>query len=79
MFSVSNLINNVKQLMCKNNTQSVELSTGFFNGEVEILNKKDIINNPYHSMNYMQLYCYFMDNELHKNREVIDIEYVEVN
>lgn len=79
MFSVSTIVNNIKQLTCKNNIRSVDYTTDFFNGEVEMLNKKDIINNPYYNEAFFQLYFYIIKNELCECREIIDVEYVEVN
>lgn len=79
MFSVSTLLNSIKQLTCKDNTKSVDYTMDFFNGEVEMLNKKDIINNPYHNMVFAKLYFYIINNELCGKKEIVDVEYVEVN
>lgn len=79
MFSVSTIVNNIKQLTCKNNTKFVDYTTDFFNGEVEMLNKEDVIKNPYYSEAFFQLYFYIINNELCGKKEIVDVEYVEVN
>lgn len=79
MFSVSTLLNSIKQLTCKDNTKSVDCTTDFFNGEVEILNKEDVIKNPYHNMVFAKLYFYIINNELYGKKEIVDVECVEVN
>lgn len=79
MFSVSTIVNNIKQLTCKNNIRSVDYTTDFFNGEVEILNKEDVIKNPYCSEAFFQLYFYIIKNELCGEKDIVDVECVEVN